>query len=66
MSAIALFWDLGSFHGKIMASLLSTNFKEENWLNFSGSLILRDMRAWHRQFRVWVISTLFLSEKGMR
>ena len=35
-------------------------------ITFFGSEILRDIRAWHRQFRVLVISTLFLSEKGMK
>ena len=35
-------------------------------ITFFESVILRDIRAWHRQFRVLVIPTLFLSKKGMK
>ena len=51
--------------GKLwQAYSLVQKFKEI--INFFGSVILRDTRAWHCQFRVSVISTLFLSEEGMK
>ena len=42
-------------------------FEGKGWGVGGGMFpILRDIRAWHRQFRVLVISTLFLTEKGMK
>ena len=48
--------------GKLWQAYSSVLKFKEN-INFFESVILRDIRAWHRQFRVLVISTLFLSEK---
>ena len=51
--------------GKLWQAYSSVQKFKEN-ITFFGNVILRDIRAQQCQFRVWVISTLFLSEKGMK